>query len=336
MSAILFRRRIKDMLKGLKQYQALVESIQQGMCIVDSNERIIFANPCMCSILGYCQDELIGMSLFEVVSEEEFQKILRETVKRKNSISNKYELVMKRKDSELRNVTVSAVPWIHSEDEFAGTLTMLIDVTEQKSAKEAIRRNNIKLHVAVEAIGNTLASVVEKRDPFTTGHQHRVSALGVRVAKDMDLPDDQIQGLQLASLIHDVGKIYVPAEILNIQKALTESEFALVRYHVLIGYEILKTIEFPWPVAEIVLQHHERLDGSGYPKGIKADEILLEAKILGAADVVEAMISKRPYRLALSMDEALDEISINRGVLYDPRVVDVCLQVFRDKSFKFE
>ncbi len=324
------------MLRGLKQYQALVESIQQGMCIVDSNKRIIFANPSLCNILGYSQDELIGMSLVEVVSEEAYQRILQETVKRKNSISNKYELVMKRKDSELRNVTVSAVPWIHSEEEFAGTFTMLIDVTEKKSAEEAIPRNYIKLHRALEAMANTLASVVEKREPFTTGHQQRVSALGVKLAKDMDLPDDQILGLQLASLIHDVGKIYVPAEILNRQRALTESEFALVRHHAQIGYDILKTIEFPWPVAEMVLQHHERLDGSGYPKGIKADEILLESKILATADVVEAMISQRPYRPAFSVDEALDEISINRGVLFDPQVVDVCLQAFREENFKFE
>ena len=156
------------------------------------------------------------------------------------------------------------------------------------------------------------------------------------IAKEMKLSKDQIDGIRTAGTIHDLGKIGVPAEILNKPVRLTDIEFNLIKIHPLVGYNILKQIEFPWPVAEIVLQHHERLNGSGYPRGLSDEDILLEAKILGVADVVEAMASHRPYRPALGIDEALEEISQNKGVLYDPQVVDTCLKVFRKKRFKFK
>jgi HD-GYP domain-containing protein (c-di-GMP phosphodiesterase class II) len=152
----------------------------------------------------------------------------------------------------------------------------------------------------------------------------------------MGFPEEQIEGLRMAGLIHDIGKISIPAEILSKPVQLNELEWGMIKAHPQVGYDILKTTDFPWPVAQIVLQHHERMDGSGYPRGLSGEEIILEARILGVADVVEAMASFRPYRPARGIDEALEEISQNRGVLYDSQVVDACLKLFTEKGFTFE
>jgi PAS domain S-box-containing protein/putative nucleotidyltransferase with HDIG domain len=186
------------------------------------------------------------------------------------------------------------------------------------------------LEVTVEA----LASTVERRDPYTAGHQRQVSEIATAVARRMGLPESTIDGLRLASIIHDVGKVQVPAEILSRPGRLTPIEFALIKEHAQIGHDIVKDIDFPWPVANIVLQHHERLDGSGYPNGLKADEILIEAKILAVADVLDAMMSHRPYRAALGLDAALAEIEAGKGTLYDPAAVDASVSLFREGALK--
>jgi PAS domain S-box-containing protein len=189
---------------------------------------------------------------------------------------------------------------------------------------------------ALEGTVSALASVAEVRDPYTSGHQQRVTRIAVATANEMGLPKEQIKGIQVAGTLHDVGKLYIPAEILSKPGKLSEVEFSLVKMHSQAGYDILKTVKFPWPIAQIVLQHHERLDGSGYPQGLKGEDILLEAKILAVADVVEAMASHRPYRPALGIGQALDEISQKSGILYDSEVVDACFRLFYDKEFKLD
>jgi response regulator RpfG family c-di-GMP phosphodiesterase len=188
------------------------------------------------------------------------------------------------------------------------------------------------MNSTVEAI----ASMVELRDPYTAGHERRVSQLASAIGQEMGLPERQIEGVRVIGFLHDIGKIAVPAEILSKPTRLTDIEFAMVKAHPQSGYDILKNLEFPWPVAQAVLQHHERLDGSGYPQGLTAEEIILEARIVMVADVVEAMASHRPYRSALGLDEALVEIKANRGRLYDEKVVDTCLSLFTEKGFRFE
>jgi HD-GYP domain-containing protein (c-di-GMP phosphodiesterase class II) len=178
-----------------------------------------------------------------------------------------------------------------------------------------------------------MAVVVETRDPYTAGHQRRVSDLARAIATEMNLSRGRIDGIRVMGSIHDIGKISVPAEILSKPTKLTDIEFGLIKAHSSAGYDILKEIEFPWPVAEIVLQHHEKLNGFGYPRGLKGNEILPEAKIICVADVVEAMASHRPYRPALGIEKALEEIFQNRGILYDPDVVDACLRLFREKGY---
>jgi len=205
---------------------------------------------------------------------------------------------------------------------------------ERKQAEKELKQSYEKLQKIMEGTINTIAKIVETRDPYTAGHQLRVSKLSASIAQEMRLSSDKIEGIRVAGLVHDIGKVSIPAEILSKPGKLNEIEYSLIKDHPQIGYEILKSIDFTWPVAQIVLQHHERIDGSGYPQGLKGDEILIEAKITGVADVVEAMSSHRPYRPTLGIDKALEEISQNRGILYDPEVVDACIKLFREKDFK--
>ncbi len=180
---------------------------------------------------------------------------------------------------------------------------------------------------------NLVASTVEIRDPYTAGHQQRVSKLAAAIAGELGLPRPQTEGIRMAGLVHDVGKIFIPAEILSKPGKISAIEFAIVKSHAQLGYQLLEPIDFPWPIADIVHQHHERIDGSGYPQGLSKAEIILEARILAVADVVEAIASHRPYRPALGIDKALEEIEAQAGVLYDPRVVEACLILFKGKDF---
>jgi putative nucleotidyltransferase with HDIG domain len=194
----------------------------------------------------------------------------------------------------------------------------------------------LKLQQALEGSIQIVASIGEVRDPYTSGHQQRVSQLAVAIAREMELSATLIEGIRFGGLIHDIGKIGVPAEILSKPSRLTPLEMELIRIHSTTGYEIIKNIEFPWPVAQIILQHHERLDGSGYPAGLKGDNILLEARIIAVADTVEAMSSHRPYRPGRGMDAALAEIAGASGIRYDPQAVEACIRLIRDKGFAFK
>jgi HD-GYP domain-containing protein (c-di-GMP phosphodiesterase class II) len=206
-------------------------------------------------------------------------------------------------------------------------VAVIDDITARKESVERIRKT---LGATVHAIAVT----VETRDPYTAGHQRRVADLARTIAEEMNLTPDQINGIRMAAVIHDLGKISIPSEILSKPTKLTDLEFSLIKTHPQAGYDILKDIEFPWPIARIILEHHERMDGSGYPQGLKGDDILLEARILAIADVVEAMASHRPYRPALGIDASLEEIKKNRRVLYDREVVDACLTLFINKQYK--
>ena len=189
---------------------------------------------------------------------------------------------------------------------------------------------------AMDETIEVISKIVEAKDPYTAGHQQRVSQLATAIAKELNFSKDKIEGIRIASLIHDIGKIGLPTEILSKPTRLTDIEFSLIKSHSQIGYDILKSIDFSYPVASIVLQHHERLNGSGYPNNLKGDKILPETKIIAVADVIEAMSSHRPYRPALGIEKALEEITQNKGILYDPDTVDACLKLFKEKGFKFE
>ncbi|MCL5959492.1 MAG: HD domain-containing protein, partial [Chloroflexi bacterium] len=205
-------------------------------------------------------------------------------------------------------------------------------LAQRKQAEEGLKQSFEKLQKALQETIRAMALTVEMRDLYTAGHQQRVGRLVDAIAREMHLPPDQITTARLAALVHDIGKIRVPAEVLGKPGRISKIELDLLRTHSQIGFEILRTIEFPWPISQNVLQHHERMDGSGYPLGLRGEDILLEARILAVADVVEAMASHRPYRPALGIHMALDEITQNRGTLYDPQVVDACLCLFNNKG----
>ena len=209
------------------------------------------------------------------------------------------------------------------------------NIRERNRAEEKLRDSLKKLRKAMESTVEAMVLAIEKRDPYTSGHQKRVATFACAIAKEMDLPQDQIDGVRMAGMIHDIGKSAIPGQILSKPAKLTDLEMEMIKEHSQIGYDIIKGIEFPWPVAQMVLQHHERIDGSGYPQGLLGDAIYLGAKILGVADVVEAMASHRPYRPALGLDRAMDGISKNRGILYEPDVVDAGLRLLREKGFEF-
>jgi putative nucleotidyltransferase with HDIG domain len=193
-----------------------------------------------------------------------------------------------------------------------------------------------KLQKALDGIVRATALTVEMRDPYTAGHQKRVADLACAIADECDLSEDQIEGIRMAGIIHDLGKISVPAEILSKPSRLTPNEFNLIKEHPEVGYDILKGLDFPWPIAKMVLQHHEKFDGSGYPQGLSGDEILIEARIITVADVVEAMASHRPYRPGKGIKKALAEIAKNKGIYYDPDIVDACIKIFKQKKFTME
>jgi HD-GYP domain-containing protein (c-di-GMP phosphodiesterase class II) len=209
---------------------------------------------------------------------------------------------------------------------FEGTVE---DITESKKAEEKLRKSLV-------GTIQVISLMLETRDPYTAGHQKRVSSLARSIAQEMNLPNDTIGNIRMAGTIHDIGKLSVPVEILSKPTKLTDIEYSLIKVHPQTGYDILKDVELPSPIAKIVLQHHERLDGSGYPQGLKGEEIILEARIIAVADVVEAIASNRPYRPARGIDAALDEIRKNRGMLYDSAATDACIRIFEEKGFSFE
>lgn len=204
------------------------------------------------------------------------------------------------------------------------------NITPLKQAEQRAKDQGSRLIGAFSSMIEAIALAIEKRDPYTAGHQHQVAALAVEIGRRMSLDEEQLFGLHLGATIHDIGKIAIPAEILNRPGELTEPEFAIIRYHPAIGYDILRGIDFPWPIADMVHQHHERLDGSGYPQHLTAPDICLEARIIAVADVFDAIISHRPYRPGRNLSEALDELKKGRGRSYDADVIDAGLSFFSD------
>jgi PAS domain S-box-containing protein/putative nucleotidyltransferase with HDIG domain len=331
------RKQAEEELKNSEErLKILFDYAPDAYYINDLKGNFIDGNKAAERVVGYKREELIGSNFLKLklLSFTNIPKAAKALAK--NIIGQSTgpdEFVLNRKDNSKVTVEISTYP-VKIKGK---TLVLGIarDITQRKQAEQQIKQGYKKLQRTMEATINTISKIVEARDPYTAGHQNTVSQLTVTIAQEMKLPEDKIEGIRIAALVHDIGKINIPAEILSKPSKLNEMEFSLIKNHSKTGYDILKTINFPWPVAQIVLQHHERLDGSGYPNKLKGDEILLEARILGVADVVEAMSSHRPYRPALGIDKALEEISQNKGILYDPEVVDVCLKLFKEKGFKF-
>ena len=318
----------KDLRESEKKYRLLFEILNEGIWRIDAKECTTFVNPKMAQMLGYSVKEMEGKHLFSFIDNQLVNTAKENIKRRQQGVAEQHEFTFRKKSGELLHVLVNTSSLSDEQGNYIGALESITDITSLKQAEE-------KLKKTMDATLATMSKIVEVKDPYTAGHQQRVSQLTTAIAKELNLSQDKVEGIRIASLIYDIGKISVPTEILSKSTTLSDIEFSLIKEHSRIGYEILKAIDFSYPVANIILQHHEKINGSGYPGGLKGDEILLEAKIICVADVVEAMSSHRPYRPALGIDKTLEEISQNRGTLYDPEVVDICLKLFKEKEFKF-
>jgi PAS domain S-box-containing protein/putative nucleotidyltransferase with HDIG domain len=319
-----------------KYRRTILENIEDGYFEVDLAGNLTSFNDSMCRIAGFSRDELMGMNNREYTDTETAKKMYQvfNEVYRTGQPARMVDYEMIRKDGSKRILELSTSLIRGSAGAPIGFRGIARDVTERKQTEKALKDTLERLRKGLGGTIQAMALIVETRDPYTAGHQRRVANLARAISSEMGLSNEEIEGIRIAGIIHDMGKILVPAEILSKPGRLTENEFGIIKSHPQVGYDILNNIDFPWPVAEIVLQHHERLDGSGYPQGLLQDKTLLEAKILAVADVVEAMASHRPYRPALGVDKALEEISRNSGTLYDPEVVDACLRLFNEKGFR--
>jgi PAS domain S-box-containing protein/putative nucleotidyltransferase with HDIG domain len=319
-----------------KRYGTIFESAAEGILIADIETRQLkYANPAICRMLGYSQEELVEMAVGDIYPKDSLKYVISEFEAQAKSGKTLSEgLPCLRKDGTILYADIKTAQALL--DGKKCNIGFFTNVTERMLAEEGRRQNTEKL---LKAMGDTIKAMVmtvKIKDPYTSDHQQRVSRLATCIAHEMELSAEQIEAIRTAGLVHDIGKMYVPSEILSKPGRLNESEFDIIRMHAQAGYDILKIVEFPWPIAQIVLQHHERMDGSGYPGHLSDKDIILEARVLAVADVVEAMASHRPYRPALGIDKAVEEISQKRGVLYDSEVVDACLKLFSEKGFKFD
>jgi len=315
------------------------ESSIDGILVVDEKGGILSFNQRFVDMWGIPLDVIESKSderalqsvMDKLASPEEFIRKVKHLYEVRDEISRD-EVVLK----DGRTFDRYSAPMLGAGGKYYGRVWYFRDITERKLAEEELKQTLEKLRKALGGTIRAMAATVETRDPYTAGHQKRVTRLARSIAQEMGLSKDTIEGIRMAGIIHDIGKISVPAEILSKPTKLTDMEFNLIKIHPQSGYDILKEIDFPWPIAQIVLQHHERMDGSGYPNLLKNGQIIVEAKILAVADVVESMASHRPYRPALGIDVALNEIEQNKGALYDTEAVEVCVRLFREKGFTFE
>jgi len=307
--------------------------------IVDKDGKVSLINNRGCEVLEYTKEEILGKNWIDNFVPERLKNKMNDILtklKSNQTVAYEYfEHPILTKSGEEKIISWSNTILKDERDEFQGILSSGEDVTIKSRVERELQENYQKLQQIMEDTVYTMAKVVEKKDPYSAGHQKRVSQIATAIAKEMKLPKNKIKGLRVASLVHDIGKIGMPIEILSKPSGLTELGYDLMTEHPMTGYNILKEIDFPWPVAEIVLQHHEKINGSGYPNGLKGDNILIEARILCVADVIEAMSSYRAYRSSHTIKEVLKELNRNKGTLYDPMVVDACKELFKYKGAKF-
>ena len=320
--------------KALYEYnKEVLEKSPAGIIKLEKKLNVEYANPEMQKILKPVMGNLmnlIGRNIkqFPSFGDRDKIKIYDLLIQGKNISTD----IILRNGSKKIYLLMKGSP-IFDENGFNGAVLHFEDITERTVAERKLKESYEMLRLATEEIIQAMAATIDLRDPYTAGHQKRTQLIALKIGEKMNAEKSQMEALKFAGMIFDIGKISIPSDILSKPGEISDLEFAVVKNHSQTGYEILKSIEFPWPIAKIVYQHHERLDGSGYPNNLKEDDILLEARILAVADVMEAMISHRPYREAFSLDYALDELKNNRGILYDSEVVDACIELFEKDAF---
>ena len=324
--------------KSELKYRNIFENAMEGIYQSTTKGRFITANAALARMAGYdSPEELIG-SVQDISTQlyvyPEDRKRFMEIIDA-NGFVDDFEVEFYKKDGSTFWVVIDARTVRDEQGNILYNEGLIEDITIRKYAEKQLQQTLESLRKAVGTTIQVLVSALESRDPYTSGHQSRSANLACSIAAEMGLTQEKIEGIRMAGIIHDIGKLAIPAEILSKPSKLTNIELSLIKEHSRHGYDMLKNVESPWPLAEIVYQHHERMDGSGYPRKLKGDEILIESRILAVADVVEAMASHRPYRAALGIEAALKEISKNKGILYNDAVADACLRLFREKGYQF-
>lgn len=329
----------KTLREEQQQSRQIIDTVRDAFISMDAEGIMTDWNPQAEKIFGWSREEALGL-MAETIIPEEFREAHAKGLEHylatgEGSILDQHiETTARHRDGHTIPVELSIVP-VHMDDAISFS-AFIRDISARKKTQEALEKSHEQLRKSLICAIVAISRAVGARDPYTAEHQQRVSRLSRAIAQKMGLDRERIDGLRMGASIHDIGKIRLPAEILSKPSKLSSIEYAFIKTHAQVGYDILKDIAFPWPVAEIAWQHHERLDGSGYPQGLKGDEICLEARIVAVADVVEAMSNRRPYREALGIDAALKEIEAHRGTWFEPAAVDACLKLFREKEFSFD
>lgn len=328
---------LKSLEESTERFRNLIETTSDWIWETDREGRYSYSSPRVQNLLGYPPEEIVQADMLSFASPDQAAALRASLVQllAENKAFSGFEIPCRSQSGQVVVLEFNAVPIFDSQRNLTGYRGVARDITERKAAMEALKKSRDDLHASLEETVESLASTAEKRDPYTAGHQQRVERIACAIARELGFSEERLEGLHIAALLHDIGKITLPSEYLAKPTRLTSEEKALMKCHPEVGYQILKNIKFPWPVAEIVYQHHEHLDGSGYPRGLTDEDILLEAKILSVADVVEAMSSHRPYRPSLGINFALDEIRAGRGTRYHAPSVDACLLLILEKHLDF-
>ena len=339
------QRKLEQLIESERNYRCLAENSPDSMWLMDLDLNVIWSNNVLGRLRGYTAEEALPTPFIDHLLPDSFEKIMayynswmQDYKAGKHDLPRTYktELQFYRMDKSVLSAECSFSLIEDEQCQASLILGLAHDISGRKQAEERAIRSLMQLDKTLHGAIAAMIRIVEMRDPCTAGHQDRVADLAVAIAREMGLPDDMVKGIEITARIHDIGKVYIPMEILNKPGKFTDVERQIIQLHALGSFDILKSIDFPWPVAEAACQHHERLDGSGYPRGLKENQIILEAKILMVADVVEAMASHRPYRPSCGVDAALEEISSKSGVLYDAKVVECCVRLFREGRFSFD
>jgi PAS domain S-box-containing protein/putative nucleotidyltransferase with HDIG domain len=320
------------------RFRSLSENAPDIIYTLGIKGEFTYINPAIETILGYKSEEILGKYFGDIAKKEDalrYDKAFQEVRNGKQTIKEDIVILI-HKDGSERYFSISGAPSFDSKNNFIGLVGILKDLTDIRKSEMELKRSFEKLESVMSSTIDAISIIVESRDPYTAGHQRRVTQLATAIAGDMGLSDEKIDLIRMGSLIHDIGKIYIPAEILTKPTRLNDIELSLIKSHPLVGYNILKQVDFIPAIVDMVYQHHEKIDGSGYPLGISGDEILLESRIITVADMVEAMASHRPYRAAMGTKAALEKIKQQRGITLDASAVDTCLKLFEEKGFKFK
>jgi len=329
----------KQHLESLELLDAVFNAAVSAIIAMDAEGKVLVWNKSAVTMFGYEASEAMGTNLHDLIMPEQYRERMQQGLQHFLStgegavLGKVVELTGRRKDNSTFPIALSVSGFQRNGEWYAAATVR--DISQRKAMEGQKRMDDKALKEALLGTIESIATALAQRDAYTSGHQKRVALLAVAIGVELGLSEHDLEGLRLGALIHDIGKISVPAEMLSKPGKLTDIEYRLIQEHARSGYEVVKDVAFPWPIAEMILQHHERLDGSGYPQALAGDAIIMEARILAVADVVEAMSSHRPYRPSLGMEAALAFIGSGRGTLFDARVVDRCINLIREKSFTF-